>query len=511
MARVRCLARASDPPGPREVRGAWADACTFRERQGPNVAESGNGNDSGYQNTPEDQRKKALSFFQRGKTVADTGQYDYAIEMHLQGLNLDPEATDAHLALREISMKRKATGGKALGMFDRMKFLRATKDHKASMLGAEKVLSYNPGDLDAMIALMKASQKGGYWDTTLWIAAEALRANMSSPKPEYGKYIEIADAYEALDRFKEAADACQLAQRLKPDDMDLGNRLKHLAAKDTMKRGGYATGGNFRDSIKDRDAQQKLLEEERDVKGLGFIERKVKEAEAQYLADPNEAGKLNKYVEALVATEQMEYENKAIELLQQWYDRTQQFRFRRSIGVINIKMMGRMVRAKRDEYAANKTNEKVKKEYEQVLREQAEFEVGEYALWAENYPTEMQWPLEQAGRLVRLRRFDEAIPLFQRARNDPKFRNRASLGLGIAFFEAGYFDEASEVLGGLIDEYPAKGDDTSKEMHYWRGRALEAMKDGEAALKLYSQLAQWDFGYKDVQQRIKKLREERNK
>ena len=142
-----------------------------------------------------------------------------------------------------------------------------------------------------------------------------------------------------------------------------------------------------------------------------------------------------------------------------------------------------------------------------VLREQLEFELNEYALWAENYPTEMQWPLEQARRLVRLKRYDEAIPLFQRARNDPKLKNQASLGLGTAFFEAGFYDEASEVIGALIDEYPAKGDDISKEMHYIRGRALEEMKDYDAALKLYSQLAQWDFGFRDVQQRIKKLRD----
>ena len=45
---------------------------------------------SGYQNIPEDQRTKAQIFFARGKTVADTGQFDYSIEMFLQGLTIDP-------------------------------------------------------------------------------------------------------------------------------------------------------------------------------------------------------------------------------------------------------------------------------------------------------------------------------------------------------------------------------------------------------------------------------------
>ena len=47
---------------------------------------------SGYQDIPDDQRRKAQTFFARGKTVADTGQFEYSIEMYLQGLKIDPEA-----------------------------------------------------------------------------------------------------------------------------------------------------------------------------------------------------------------------------------------------------------------------------------------------------------------------------------------------------------------------------------------------------------------------------------
>ncbi len=465
---------------------------------------------SDYKDTPDDMRKKALSFFQRGKTVADTGQYDYAIEMYLQGLGLDPEAREAHEALRDISMKRKAGGAKPLGMFERMKFLKPTKDYKQAMLNAEKVLACDPGNTDAMESLMKAAHKGGYWDTVLWIGPILQRANQDTPKPDFSKYISLSDVYQDLKKFRLAADACELALRMKPDDMELNGRRKNLAAQQTMEEGNYATSATFQGSLRNKAAQQDQIESEKDVRSLSFIEKKILEAEQQYKADSNEPGKLSKLVDALVSTEQMEHENRAIELLQDWYDKTKQFRFRRSIGVINMKMMNRMVRAKKEEFAANKTDQ-LRKELGQVIREQAEFEMSEYSLWAENYPTEMQWPLEQARRLVTLKRYDEAIPLFQRARNDPKYRNQASLGLGVAFFEAGFHDEANEVLGALIDEYPAKGDDSSKEMHYWRGRALEEMKDYDDALKLFSQLAQWDFGYRDVQGRIKKLRDERAK
>src|SRR5271170_640991 len=96
---------------------------------------------------PDDDRRKAQTFFDRGATVAGTGNFEYAIEMYLQGLGYDPEAVEAHQALRDISLKRKASGGRALGMMEvKFKYSRSTKDDKVNMLNQEKCLSYDPGN-----------------------------------------------------------------------------------------------------------------------------------------------------------------------------------------------------------------------------------------------------------------------------------------------------------------------------------------------------------------------------
>ena len=65
----------------------------------------------GYRDIPEAERAKAQKFFDQGKKVADTGNYEYAIEMYLQGLSIDPENTDAHQALRDISTVRAFVAG----------------------------------------------------------------------------------------------------------------------------------------------------------------------------------------------------------------------------------------------------------------------------------------------------------------------------------------------------------------------------------------------------------------
>ncbi len=465
-----------------------------------------------YQEVPDDQRKKALTFFSRGKTVADTGQFDYAVEMFLQGLAIDPEAVEAHKDLRMIALKRKASGGKPVGMFDKMKMLRSGKDEKANMLSAEKVLSFDPGNTDAMQVMIVAANKGGFWETVMWLGPIFEEANVSLGKrAEFQKFIVLKDVYKELKQWALAVRACQYAFQLKPEDMDLGSELKNLSVQETMRKGNYAGSEGFRGSMRDKEGQQKQMESERDVKSAGFLERTITDAEAQYQADPNEPGKMLKLVEALVKTEQMEFENRAIEILQEWYEKTKQFRFRRNIGQVNMKMWNRMVRAKREEAKANPANDQMKKDYVQAYHDQLEFELKEYAEWAENYPTEMILRFEQAKRLFMLKRYDDAIPVLQQAANDPKIRADSYTWLGKAFYEAGFPDEAAQILETAINEYQLRNDDKSKDMFYWRARALEQVGDAEAALKLYSQLAQWQFNYLDAQQRIKKLREERVK
>jgi len=111
-----------------------------------------------------------------------------------------------------------------------------------------------------------------------------------------------------------------------------------------------------------------------------------------------------------------------------------------------------------------------------------------------------------AKRLFLLGRFDEAIPVFQHVRNDPKYRVEATSYLGRAFLENKFIEEAVETLKASIDDYQLRGDEKSKDMYYWYGRALEEQPDTAAALKAYSQVAQWDFNFRDVQGRIRNLR-----
>jgi len=461
---------------------------------------------TGYRDIPEAEQKKAKAFFDRARTVAESGQYDYAIAMFIEGLNIDPDSVGAHQALREISLRRKVSGGKPLGMMESMRLARAGKDDKQNMLNAERRLAYDPGNVDLMKAVLQYAHKAGFYDTVLWIGQILFKANSESKSPDFNIYIVLRDVYKDLKLWKLATECCQKALELRPDDMDLQSEVKNLASLDTMYSAGYIRGGSFRGSLRDQQFQDQLIQQDSDHQSEEALQRAIDEAEAQHAADPEEPGKLMRLVDALLKTENMEHENRAIELLDEAYQRTRQFRFRQRIGRIKMDQMRRMERSLRHAAEAAPADPKLAAEYQQFLAEQLDFELKEYRLWAEHYPTDLSLKYELGQRLFMLKKYDEAIPLFQQAREDPKLRVDCSIWLARSFLEAGFVDEAIETLQAVIDDYQLKGDDRSKEMYYWQGRAYEEKNNSEMAIRRYSQVAQWEFLYKDVQVRIRKLR-----
>jgi thioredoxin-like negative regulator of GroEL len=430
--------------------------------------------------------------------------------MYISGLAYDPDSTEAHETLRDISLKRKATGGKSLGMFDAMKLKRPSKDDKQNLLNNAKLLAFDPGNTDYMVGMLQNAVRGGFYNTVMWVGPVLQKANADNPKPEVSKFIVLRDAYITIQQWKLATDACHYAAMLKPDDMDLQKSLRDLGAKDAEVKGKYGTAKNFTDSVKDRDAQEKLMKQDKEVHSLDNMMVLIQAAEAEWKADPNDPGKIGKFADVLVKTEDTEYENKAIDLLQSAFDKSRQFRFRQRIGLIRIAQMSRMERTLRAAVNANPSDQEARQTYAQFAQEKLLEELKEYQLASENYPTDTKLRFEVAVRLYQLRRFDEAIPLFQQLRQDPKYRTEASNLLGRAFYEAGFVDEAVDTLAAVLTDYPAKGDAKSTEITYWYGRALEAKKEIQSALKSYSQVAQWNFNYKDVQARIKKLKAEMN-
>ena len=108
-------------------------------------------------------------FFERGRILASTGQFEYAIKMFIGGLGIAPDAMEAHVELRRIALRRKAVALRDMGLFDQMK-LRRSPDPIRSMLNAEHRLAYRPDDRDRMSEVILHAKAAGLEDLVNWMS-----------------------------------------------------------------------------------------------------------------------------------------------------------------------------------------------------------------------------------------------------------------------------------------------------------------------------------------------------
>ena len=457
----------------------------------------------GYSAVSEADQQRAEKLFASAAKVASAAQWDYAIELYIQGLTADPENINAHRKLRELSLQRKLKGGKPMGMLQRAK-LKKGKSDQEQMLYYEKLLAFDPPNMDYMKGLMTSARKAGYFGTCLWIGPILFKTNTDG-KQDFSTFVTLKDEFKAIKAYKLAIDAAGWAFKIKPENSDLNHEMKQLATLETMQRGNYESADSFVDSIRNKAAQQDLMDKDKGVLDAAGKDTEVAKAKAAYEDDPEESGKLWAYVDALARTEKRDNESLAVELLEKAFEQTDSYRYRRRANEIKLRQTLRMEQQLKDMAKKAPDDKDLQKDYQDIKAERAEQELAAAREAAKAYPQDNGLKFDIGSKLYELGRHDEAIPMFQQAVNDPKKRDAAKLLLGRSFLQAGFNQEAAETLAGLIEDYQFQ-DEKALDMQYWYGRALEETGDGEAAGRAYSKVAQSDFNYRDTRDRLAKLR-----
>ena len=456
--------------------------------------------------SPKGDPKKAKAFLERAETCMQSRQYDYAIEMFLQGLQRDPENAAAHDALRRCGLVRAQNGGKKAGMMDQMKRMRGNTPLQ-QMLNAEFLLARDPDNNEWMDKLTKAAHKGGYQNVLGWILPIYLES--LKKKPQQKSFLMLCDMFAELEQYAEAVTACESALAISPKDLDLQTKLKNLSARLTMQKGKYEGDNSFRDSIQDADAQAKLQEQDRVVKSEDALDRAISDARKEHELNPKVAGKLMRLVDALLKREREAEEDEAVTLLEDSFAQSKQFAFKMRSDEIRIKQMRRHARMLLNAHKETPEDNDLKRQAGAKAAELLRFELKAHELWCKQYPTDMRLRYEYGRRLFTAKQYDKGIEVLQHAQNDPKYRVPALNLLGLCFYaKDGFKQEAIDTFKRALDQYELDADETSKELRYNLGRAHEESGQIEEAIAEYSKVAQWDYNYRDVRGRIEKLRKE---
>ena len=458
-------------------------------------------------------KDKARTFFKRAEQAAASRNYDYAIELFVNGLTCWPDAVeDGHQKLRLVGVQRRSGGGKKPGMVEAMKTPMSGKDALRAMLNAETLLAKDPQNLTYMEGLLKNAVKLKLDDTVMWVVAFMYDLVLEAKKINPSRYFLIRDALvlvaetsEARGNLVLAVSAMQRAHnvieylaRAKPHELEISNCLRDTSSKLTILKGKYGSGEDFRDSILDAGSQHELLELDRLVQSKDKLTALIEQAKEKLAESPEEPARVSALADLLTQREDYERENEAIKVLEDAYQRLDNYRFKLRADDIRMKQFkrrGRDLKEKGDQDA-----------YDQIRRKRLLFELDVFKERIETYPTDLRMKYQYGERLFMSKRFDEAIPVLQEAKMDPKTRQNCAVFIGRCFLEKEYVGPAIDTFRDGIENHEIKGDEISKELHYWLGRSLEADGKPDQAVKIYGQLIQWDFNYRDVRDRMDSLR-----
>lgn len=449
---------------------------------------------------------EARSFFAKARAAAERKQYDFAIDMYLDGLTRAPDALEeGHLPLCELGLQRRGKGGKKPSMMDRVKRMRG-KTALEQMLNAEYLFVKNPDSMAYAETMLRAAIAGGFRKTAHWLANWIFQTNNAVPKPSVHTYLVLKDSYKALGQYDKAVAACQRASRMRPEDKELADECKNLSAELTMSKGKYDMDGDFRQSIRDREAQAKLYAQDRVIKTQDYRVSAVEEARKEYARAPELPKNVFNLADALASLETDEAENEAIQLLEQVYVGRHNFNFKERAGLLRIGQLKRKLREVRKQLEAQPEGDEAQSRMAELTARLSDTELEHYRLCVENYPTDLAHKYEYAQRLLLNQRYNEAIPLFQEAQRDPRRKVSAMDKIGCCFFLKGWYADAVDVFTQAIAAHEIKDDGLAKELRYNLARAYEEQGQKEKALDIYRRIAQLDFGYKDVSARVDQLR-----
>jgi len=463
--------------------------------------------------------EKAASFFKHAQTVEQTGNYEYATTLWLQGLRQDPSSMTGLESFYKVAQRFSAERGKPGPTRDQSRPFGIKDSHKGVERYLETLLEFGtrPGDIGAAVRAMAAAATIEQAEAAYWIGERALAWAAQDPKVKKDTLLKIMQTARDCGAFDMAVKAGELALNKDRSDSKLADEIRNLSAQATMTKGGYTDveqGGGFRSSIRDASAQRALEEQDRLVKGEDTANRVLEQARQDYESRPSDRHSIARYVRALIENESEENEREAIRVLERAWEDTEEFQFRKEMGKLQIRKARRQEREAAAKLKANPGDEALKDELgkAQTLRQSIEIEVVKAQ--ADAYPTDLSLKYE-LGRLYHLAGQDkDAIALLQQAVKDARHRIDALDYLGRSFKRIGWIDESISVLRQAIEAEKASGTSISLDRRYALMNALhsKAENDNDAdaadeAAQLASSIAMEKIDYEDILERREAIQE----
>jgi tetratricopeptide (TPR) repeat protein len=447
---------------------------------------------------------RANDFYQKAVQAVERGNLDYAIEMFIQCLNIEPGYTKARRNLRATQMKKTESAGGFKRMLVGTKLqpllakakMAVQKNPTEAMNFAEQALSEDPKNGQALMTLAEAAEVAQLPETVVQTLETYTRLHPKDTKTLHW----LARSYIATGQHDLARETYDRLLQIDPNDFEAQQGAKDATAKGAMSGGGWE-GESFREALKDKDESVALEQQSRVVRAEDMVANLIKEKLEALSKDPEnpviqrELGKLYaqkenfdealRYLEALFAKEGGT--DPSLE---------------REIGDTKIKRLESQVNAKKKQLETNPANAAaLQNEITTLEADLGKLKLSEAERLVERYPNDLMYRFDLGVLHMKAGNVDKAIEQFQKSRGQPQRRVASLNYLGQCFQQMGLHDVAVDQYLEAINELPTM-DGLKKELIYNLGCAYEAMGNQEKATEEFKKIFVVDIGYRDVKDKI---------
>lgn len=434
------------------------------------------------------------------------GNPSYAVDVCSGVLKRHPECLEVRKLMRRAQIH--LTAGRSKGM---TRFLSKVttapfmmksdslieKDPVAAMEQAEKLINSNPANTAAHRMLGKAAAKVGYVETAVFAFETALEFAPDSVDTS----IALADALIEARRAKEAIVIGDRLLKKNPALAAAQELIRRASVAVSMEKGKWEGDSSFRENLADETEAVRLEQAARVANDEETLLNLIKDLKRKIEAQPEN---INYYRDVARNFRKLGRFDDALE----WVAKARQQptgRADTTLERLESDLRNKALEAKQAEIeeklAQNPDDEGLKKDLENLRRENLQIRLKAAADLVERYPNDYAARYEYGLLLLENGDLDAAIEQFQKSQRNPKVRLRSLLNLGRAYKAKRFFDMAVDQLASAKKELTVM-DDLKKETIYELAGAYEGMEKVDQAIEEYKIIYANDIGYRDVADKI---------
>ncbi len=436
---------------------------------------------------------------QKAEEAARRRNYDFAVQLYTQILDIDADVGEARAGLRRALKARSELkkGGKLFkkvlgaGPLAVAKGLSKAGKHDAAAKTTESYLASSPMDVEANMLLGVSLESAGHFRSALAVfefIAEIDPRNAQGLKRAGAMMARTGEAAKALEYYERALEA-------DPRDRDALKARKDLSATAALESARYDAVAHSREQLVDAGETQNLERSQRRHRTQDELEADRARLEDRFAESPSDVDLMLDLAEV---HEKLRDPEAALDVLTRALSYRKDDRvLQERVGKVRTKALKRAL-AKADKAGDQEKADRVEGQLQ-------EHEAEELRRRISIHPGDAALRLELGQALFRKGDHDGAAAELQKAVSDPRKALEARVWLAKCFEAKGFGDLARGEYEKALDACP-QNDQRAREILYSLASLSEAAGDLSDARALYARIYEADVGFRDVAQKMEQLR-----